>query len=66
MSKAAERAAKKAAAEKEFQAKLVEQFAEKTQKAKACKDAHLMLQEWLQNPPYKCTDEQLQVRSTGV
>ena len=63
--KAEKEAAKEAArAEKEaaFQAKLVEQFNEKQTKAKAAATPSLKLKEWLQNPPYKCTDAKMQVR----
>ncbi len=43
----------------EFQAKLVEQFNEKQQKAKEAKTPQSKLKEWLKNPPYKCTDAKL-------
>ena len=49
--------------EAKFQAKLVEQFNEKQAKAKAAGTPQLKLKEWMQNPPYKCSDQKLQVSS---
>ena len=55
------RAEEKAKKEAEFQAKLVEQFNDKQAKAKAAGNTTHKLKEWLQNPPYKCSDAKLQV-----
>ena len=52
--------------EREFQANLVEQFNEKQAKAKAAPTPMKKLKEWLQNPPYKCSDAKLQVRYEWV
>ena len=42
-----------------FQAKLVEQFNEKQQKANGAKTPQQKIKQWVQNPPYKCTDANL-------
>ena len=66
----AKKEADKAEARKEkervFQAKLVEQFNEKQAKAKATQSAQQKLKEWLANPPYKCSDRNLQVSSERI
>jgi len=61
---AAKRAVQEAARkekEAQFQAKLVEQFNEKQQKASAANTPQQKIKQWVQNPPYKCTDANLQV-----
>ena len=45
--------------EREFQQKIVTQFNEKQEKAQKATTNVSKLREWLQNPPYKCTDAKL-------
>lgn len=59
----AARDAKKAEKEREFQAKLVEEFNDKQSKANQEKDIVAKLKQWMKNPPYKSSNKDMKVRS---